>query len=193
MTPSAPLVALVTAGSAGLGAATARLFARSGMRVAINYNTDDARAATLVADLYRIREGEGEDADVNVDVDEDAGFFCAIKADLGRRDDVERLVAEAARAMGGRLDVVFSNGGWTRLRRIHDLDDNMDDEDWDRCFAVNVKSHLWLMHAARPFLEPAAGVFITTASTAGLTVTGSSMVCLCSHRRDQRDNVRPTP
>ncbi|RYP50731.1 hypothetical protein DL768_003791 [Monosporascus sp. mg162] len=39
------------------------------------------------------------------------------------------------------------------MRNFSDLDDGVDEDDWDRCFAVNVKSHLWLFHAARKWLE----------------------------------------
>lgn len=64
----------------------------------------------------------------------------------------------------------------------------MVDEDWDRCFTVNVKSHLWLMHAAKPYLSAGwddddaegggaqeSGCFVTTASLAGVKVSGSSL------------------
>lgn len=49
------------------------------------------------------------------------------------------------------------------------------DEDWDRCFLYNVKSHLWLMHAAKEALEHSEGAFITTASVAGVKPSGSSL------------------
>lgn len=75
----------------------------------------------------------------------------------------------------GSLDVVFSNGGWTKLRDITNLDDNMEEDDWDRCFQMNVKSHLWLMHAAKKYLDETEGCFITTASLAGVRVSGSSL------------------
>lgn len=41
---------------------------------------------------------------------------------------------------------------------------------------MNVKSHLWLMHAAKPHLEEAEGAFVTTASLAGIKLSGSSLV-----------------
>ncbi|KAL6869565.1 hypothetical protein ACO1O0_000891 [Amphichorda felina] len=150
-------VALVTAGSAGLGAATARLFAKDGMRVAVNYSANEERAAKLVDELSAIspipnsREG-----------------FVHIRADLGQRQEIVSLVDQTIKAFG-RLDVVFSNAGWTRFRDISNLDDNVDEEDWDRCFNMNVKSHLFLMHAAKRYLDETKGVFITTASLAGVT------------------------
>ncbi|KAF9880022.1 hypothetical protein CkaCkLH20_02833 [Colletotrichum karsti] len=160
--PLVPTI-LVTAGSAGLGAATAVHFARAGYNVVINYANNADRAAALVRDLRSASP-----------LPFDQQRFSAVVADLASRDDVNRLVRESV-AFLGRLDVVFSNGGWTRLRDIRDLDDNLDEDDWDRCFNMNVKSHLFLMHAARPHLDEADGAFVTTASLAGVKVSGSSM------------------
>ncbi|OQD84170.1 hypothetical protein PENANT_c014G11376 [Penicillium antarcticum] len=67
----------------------------------------------------------------------------------------------------GRLDVVVSNGGWTRIRNLDDLDQNVDENDWDQCFNINVKSHLFLLHAARKYLDETQGSFVTVASVAG--------------------------
>lgn len=76
-----------------------------------------------------------------------------------------------------RLDVVVSNHGWTRMSNFMNLDDNVVEEDWDKCFNFNVKSHLFLMHAAKRHLEETEGAFITTASVAGVKPSGSSLVC----------------
>lgn len=166
-------VALVTAGSAGLGATVATLLARNGMRVAINYHGNAERAAALVSQLQQATPIAPQQGRTD---------YYAIKADLASRADVQRLVEETVAAFDTpKIDVVFSNGGWTHMRTLLDLDDNMFDEDWDRCFTMNVKSHLWLMHAARPYLEAAyseeagAASFITTASLAGVKVSGSSL------------------
>ena len=75
----------------------------------------------------------------------------------------------------GRLDVVVSNAGWTRITNIANLDEGMIDEDWDKCFLYNVKSHLWLAYAARSELDKTEGAFITTASIAGVKPSGSSL------------------
>ena len=76
----------------------------------------------------------------------------------------------------GRLDVVASNAGWTRMTGFTNLDDNVLEEDWDRCFNLNVKCHLFLMHAVKQYLEETEGAFITTASAAGVKPGGSSLV-----------------
>lgn len=161
-----PPVALITAGSAGLGAATARLFAKNGYRVVVNYSTNTERANALVEELYTISTlGR---------IDSRQEDYVAIKADLSQKNEINRLVQETIATMGS-LDVVFSNGGWTKLRDITNLDDNMEEDDWDRCFQMNVKSHLWLMHAAKKYLDETEGCFITTASLAGVRVSGSSL------------------
>lgn len=61
-------------------------------------------------------------------------------------------------------------------RGLTSIDDNAHEEDWDRTFNLNVKSHMWLMHAAKKHLDETEGAFITTASIAGVIPSGSSLV-----------------
>ena len=75
----------------------------------------------------------------------------------------------------GRLDVVASNSGWTRVTTFDDMDDNMDDDLWDRTYRCDVKAHFWLMHAVKPHLEATKGSFVTTAGLAGVKPGGSSL------------------
>ncbi|KAI8966030.1 NAD(P)-binding protein [Daldinia sp. FL1419] len=154
-------VALITAGSAGLGAAAVRVFAKNGYRVVVNYANNEERANKLLEELPSLSTLPGDN-------------FVAIKADLGSRDEINRLVKQTVDRFG-RLDVVFSNGGWTRFRGMESIDDNAYEEEWDRAFNMNVKSHLWLMQAAKKHLDETEGAFITTASVAGVTTAGSSL------------------
>jgi len=75
----------------------------------------------------------------------------------------------------GRLDVVISNAGWTRVTDFMTFDEQTLDEDWDKCFTYNVKTHLWLFIAAREALTSTGGAFVTTASLAGVKPSGSSL------------------
>jgi NAD(P)-dependent dehydrogenase (short-subunit alcohol dehydrogenase family) len=165
-------VALVTAASSGLGAAISRMLAvELGMNVIINYHSSQARAEQLVHDI------QAECANL-----QKPGSVCAIRADTCDKAQIESLAHQAASRFGGRLDVVVSNVGWTRMRTFSDLEDNVDEEDWDRCFTANVKSHLWLFHATKKYLEESnqreagAAAFVSTASLAGVKPSGSSIV-----------------
>ncbi|KAI1661363.1 NAD(P)-binding protein [Daldinia decipiens] len=154
-------VALITAGSAGLGAAAVRVFAKNGFRVIINYANNEERANRLLEELPSLSTLPADN-------------FVAIKADLGSRDDINRLIKESVDRFG-RLDVIFSNGGWTRFRGMDSIDDNAYEEEWDHAFNMNVKSHLWLMQASKKYLDETEGAFITTASIAGVVPSGSSL------------------
>jgi NAD(P)-dependent dehydrogenase (short-subunit alcohol dehydrogenase family) len=179
MTTPTRKVALVTAGSAGLGAAIARVLALElGMNVTINYNSNADRANALVQELQDAWAARQAAATTQAP----PPVFHAIRADISKRSEIIRLVEETTTASGGRLDAVISNVGWTRMRDFSDLEDGMDDEDWDRCFGANVKAHLWLFHAAKKWLEESnareegSAVFVSTASVAGCKPSGSSLV-----------------
>ncbi|TVY53109.1 Granaticin polyketide synthase putative ketoacyl reductase 2 [Lachnellula cervina] len=163
-------VALVTASSAGLGAATAKALAASGIRVVINYHTNASKATALLQDLQALQPSPSPSPPSS----EETPRFHAIRADVSQRASLISLVEETVKVMG-RLDVVVSNQGWTKIRDFFDLDDNVDESDWDTCFNMNVKSHLWAFHAARKYLEESEGSFITTASLAGVVPSGSSI------------------
>ncbi|RMZ84375.1 hypothetical protein DV738_g583, partial [Chaetothyriales sp. CBS 135597] len=162
-------VALVTASSAGLGAATVRALAAN-FRVVVNYYSRKEKADEVVAAASAVP------AQYKIDDTGSQPRFHIIQADVTKRSEVERLVKETVETMG-RLDVVVSNSGWTRLTDFLNLEQQVDEDDWDRCFAANVKSHLWLLYAAKPYLSvsPGSGAFVTVASIAGVRATGSSL------------------
>ncbi|KAJ5040379.1 uncharacterized protein L3040_006035 [Drepanopeziza brunnea f. sp. 'multigermtubi'] len=85
--------------------------------------------------------GRGEE-DVATQATSDATpDFLGVKADLGQKAEFARLVSEVVNGMG-RLDVVFLNGGWTAVMNLNDLEDNPDEDVWDRCWNISIKSNL---------------------------------------------------
>ncbi|TKA70151.1 hypothetical protein B0A55_06537 [Friedmanniomyces simplex] len=165
---AAQKVALITAGTAGLGAQIARILAPD-FRLAINYANNTARANTLLEELHTIPSTPNPST-----TQQQTPRFHLLRADVGDRPSVQKLIQDTLTTFG-RLDVVISNAGWTRVTNFANLDEGMVDEDWDRCFLYNVKGHLWLMHAAKPHLEASEGAFVTTASIAGVKPSGSSL------------------
>lgn len=89
--------------------------------------------------------------------------------------DIQNVVASTTDALGG-LDVIVSNTAWTRFSSFADLD-ALSDEEWEKCYRINVLGSLRLMKAAKKIFEsnPDGGVFLYTASTAGASISGSSM------------------
>jgi NAD(P)-dependent dehydrogenase (short-subunit alcohol dehydrogenase family) len=86
-------VIVITGGSRGIGAATARLAAQRGYRVVITYRENTA-AADHVIEAVRTTGSDG----------------VAIQADIAREDDVVRLF-EAVDHRCGRLDALVNNAG----------------------------------------------------------------------------------
>ena len=86
-------ILLITGGSRGIGAATARLAGQRGYDVAVNYARDAAAAEAVVADVKAA-----------------GGRAVAIKADIGDPAQVRELFAAVDRQLG-TVDAFFNNAG----------------------------------------------------------------------------------
>lgn len=141
------LTALVTGASSGIGAATAELFAELGAKVALGYhrNRDGAQAT-----VDRVRQA--------------GGTAVAFQADVRKRDDVERLVAQTVEALGP-IDVLVNNAGSLVARQSLA---EIDEATWDDVYALNVKSVMFVSQAVAPsMVERKRGAIINVGSIAG--------------------------
>jgi len=108
---------LITGGGRGIGAATARLAAARGYSVAVNYLKDDWAASAVVSEIRAA-----------------GGSAVAIRADVSRESEVERLFREAERALGP-LSVLVNSAGIVDLKaRV----DEIHEPRLKRMMAVNV-------------------------------------------------------
>ena len=150
-------IALITGASRGVGAATALSLAKAGCKVAINYNQSAERAEQVTTQCRKLGV---ETILTQGDVAEDA--VC------------RSMVEQTLTAFGG-LDILINNAGTTRFIDFPDLED-VEDEDWDRIFAVNLKGPFQMARAAREALTRGeGGVIVNTASIAGMVGSGSSI------------------
>jgi 3-oxoacyl-[acyl-carrier protein] reductase len=147
-------VALVTgAGSAGgIGFATARLMKEAGAKLAIT--------STTVRIFERLEELGG------------AGAFAAT-ADLTKRAEVERLVAEVAAALGP-IEILVNNAGMVQLGVENDsqLLHEIDDAQWRYGLDINLTSAFLVTRAVLPgMIEQGYGRIVQMSSVTGPLVS----------------------
>jgi NAD(P)-dependent dehydrogenase (short-subunit alcohol dehydrogenase family) len=145
-------VALVTGAGGGIGAATARRFAREGATVVVN-DVDLELARPLVTELQK----EGARA-------------LSIAADVTARTDVEAMVDHVVGEFG-RLDVLVNNAGVNRDAMSH----KMTEEQWDQVLAVNLKGTFLCAQAVLAGMrERGWGRVINTSSVGSLGNIGQA-------------------
>ncbi|MDD6347717.1 MAG: SDR family NAD(P)-dependent oxidoreductase [Lachnospiraceae bacterium] len=147
-------VAVITGGNSGVGAATAKLFAREGAKVVITAR----REAPLEAVAAEIREAGGE--------------VLPVATDISRRGDADKLVARAVETYG-KLDIFVNNAGVLEegLKPI----DRFLDEDLDRIVEINEKGTMFCMRAASAEMAKTGyGSIVNVASIAGVMGCGGA-------------------
>ncbi|MFO0997629.1 MAG: glucose 1-dehydrogenase [Alphaproteobacteria bacterium] len=138
-------VAVVTGAGSGFGEAIARRYAEEGAAVVVD-DLDEA-AAKRVADAI-VQHG---------------GRAVAIRADVTLGADTKAMVDRALDAFG-RLDILVNNAGFPQRNQPMTA---VSEKDFDKIFAVNVKSLYWAaVHAVPVMKKQGGGVIINTASTA---------------------------
>lgn len=86
-----------------------------------------------------------------------------VTADLSARGEPERVVAAAVEVLGG-LDCLVNNVGSARIARFEDVDD----DEWDEYWQLNVMSHVRAIRAALPAMrERGGGAIVNVGSSAG--------------------------
>lgn len=140
-------VAIVTGAGSGFGEGIAERFAQEGARVMVN-DIDTANGERVV---QAIRHAGGQ--------------ATYVRADVSNGDDVQAMLQATLDAYG-KLDIVINNAGISHRNQSLLT---VSPEEFDRVYAVNVKSLYWTArHMAPYFKENGGGVFVNIASTAGV-------------------------
>lgn len=137
-------VAIVTGGTSGIGAATARQLAEEGARVVIAARNAE-RGAALAKELGPER-------------------VIFHQCDVGVQAEVEGLIAATVKAFGG-LDILINNAGAACLAETPDLDPEV----WHQTIAANLHSVFYACKVAIPHMcQRSGGSIVNTASISGL-------------------------
>lgn len=133
-------IAVVTGAGDGIGKAMAQRFAADGAKV-------------VVSDL---------NADAAIAVADQIGGV-AITADVGREDDIVRLIEETEASVGP-IELFCSNAGIMTLGGL-----DVADSQWQKIWEVNVMSQIWAArHLVPRMAARGGGYLLNTASAAGL-------------------------
>jgi 3-oxoacyl-[acyl-carrier protein] reductase len=138
--------ALITGASGGIGAATAREFARRGWGVAVHYHQGKERAESLAAELSQ----------TGVPV-------MMVEADVADPAQVQKMVDNVLENFC-QLDILVCNAGLSHVGLLSDIDEVQ----WRHLFAVNVDGVYHCCQAALPhFIHRKCGSIVTVSSMWG--------------------------
>jgi 3-oxoacyl-[acyl-carrier protein] reductase len=137
-------VALVTGASKGIGAGIARSLAAEGAAVAVNYASSKEGADQLVDEITK-RNGRA----------------FAIHGDVSMPADIERMFAEAYRALG-QLDILVNNAGIYSFAPLEEITE----EHFHKHFNVNVLGLILATREAVKYFGPQGGSVINIGSAA---------------------------
>lgn len=139
-------VVLVTGGNRGVGRAIARLFAKEGARVIVNYRNGRAEAEKTL----RLLNGGPQ--------------HFALQADVSKAVQVQAMFHEIEEKCG-HLDVLINNAGINRDARLESITEAM----WDEVVATNLKGTFLCAQAAAPLMmKNKQGAIINIASETAL-------------------------
>lgn len=128
-------VALVTGGARRIGRAIAAGLADAGFDVIVNYHQSEGAAREVVREV----EGAGRRA-------------LAVGGDVSRSEDVARI-GQSVRDDFGRLDLLVNNASLFSERPLLEVEES----DWDRVMAVNLKAPFLLVKETADLLTDAGG------------------------------------
>ena len=141
-------VALVTGAGRGIGRGCAIELGKRGASVVVNYVSSEGPAQEVVKTIEGFNNG---------------AKAVAIRADVSKLSEIERLFAEAKQAFG-RIDIVMSNSGtesWDKTEEITE-------EKYDHVFNLNARAQFFVGQTAYKHIEDNGRIILMSSIAAGL-------------------------
>ncbi len=143
--------AIITGGSRGLGAAMTMKLGELGYNVVINYRSDSSKELTEKA-VQTLKDTYNVEA-------------IAVKADVSKYEDCQKLVNTTVEHFGNRIDALINNAGITNNSNFIDIQP----EQYTKVIETNLLSLLHMSHLALPYMVDHDSNIVNTSSVGGLT------------------------
>ena len=153
--------AVVTGAAQGIGRAIAEAFVAEGAEVLLV----DINAGQLAATAHELGQ-EG------------------LVGDVSRKAEIERIFVAVAERWGG-LDILVNNAGVTHAAELDDLTE----DDFDRVFAINLKSALWATQSAARLMGPGSAIVNMSSVNAVLAIPNQIPYAISKGAIKQLTNV----
>ncbi|MGD8345339.1 MAG: SDR family oxidoreductase [Desulfobacterales bacterium] len=160
-------IALVTGSSRGIGRAIAERLCREGASVAINYISNANSAEEIAAEM----KAAGGDA-------------ITLPADVSKLEDIQRLFDQAIDHFG-RLDILVNNAGIRISKNVADIDE----AEYDRLFAINVKGTFFASQLAARRLSDGGRIINISSAVTRMMLPGYSIYAASKGAVDQITRV----
>jgi NAD(P)-dependent dehydrogenase (short-subunit alcohol dehydrogenase family) len=147
-------VAVITGGSAGIGAATARCFVSEGATVFVT-GLDQAGLDATVKEINAQNNG---------------GQAIGVRGDVSSLGDLDQLYARV-KDQSGHIDVLFANAGVGGMARLGDITE----EQFDRVFGINVRGLVFTVQKALPLLPDGASIILPASINASTATEAMSV------------------
>jgi 3-oxoacyl-[acyl-carrier protein] reductase len=149
MTKLSGKTALVTGASRGIGRASALALAGMGAQVLVHYNSGVKEAEAVVAEIRKA-----------------GGRADRVAADLSAPDGAYKLAKQVRAVIGDRLDILVANAGASKSATIEETTV----EDFDRLFAVNVRTPFFLVQQLLPIMCKDSSIVLVSSLAAHAAV-----------------------
>ena len=138
---------LITGASRGIGRATAKLFAKSGYNVLINYNKSEKEAY----ELYNLLKNKGYSVSI-------------FKANVSNKTEVNLMINHCI-GVFGKIDVLVNNAGISQSKLFTDITD----DDWKEIMDINLNGVFYTTQKALQYMIPEmSGKIINISSIWGM-------------------------